>query len=144
MPGKTPTGEDMTLVSVADCDRLPTLKQMAARLSEEVDACNNAQNLDRLCARLQSVLAEVAELEVVEGVAAGRPDRGASECASCGPGQGPRHVRVRGLSAVGLMRTGHRPDAESAVVRSSRQPSETPSPEQDRVLHQFLLAKKVP
>jgi hypothetical protein len=70
MPGKTPTGADMTLVSVVDCDRLPTLKRMAARLAEQIDDCDNAQNLDRLCARLQSVMAEVAELEVGEGAAA--------------------------------------------------------------------------
>jgi hypothetical protein len=70
MPGKTPTGADMTLVSVADCDRLPTLKRMAARLAEQIDACDNAQNLDRLCARLQSVMGEVAELEVVASAGA--------------------------------------------------------------------------
>jgi hypothetical protein len=70
MPGKTPTGADMTLVSPADCDRLPTLKRMAARLAEQIDDCDCAQSLDRLCARLQSVMGEVAELEVVEGATA--------------------------------------------------------------------------
>jgi hypothetical protein len=60
----------MTLVSPANCDRLPTLKRMAARLAEQIDDCDNAQNLDRSCARLQSVMAEFAELEVVEGQSA--------------------------------------------------------------------------
>jgi outer membrane murein-binding lipoprotein Lpp len=33
-------------------------------LAEQIDSCCNEQSLDRLCARLQSVMGEVAELEV--------------------------------------------------------------------------------
>jgi hypothetical protein len=70
MPGTNPLGQPMTLVSPADCVRLPTLRRLASRLAEEVDSCNNQQNLDRLAARLQSLLAEIAELEVVDGAGA--------------------------------------------------------------------------
>lgn len=49
MPGKTPLGADMTLVSLADCDRLPALRRMAARLAEQIDACDNAQFGPALC-----------------------------------------------------------------------------------------------
>lgn len=62
MPGKRPDGLDMTLVSPADCVRLPTLHRMAHRLAEQIDDCDNAQNLDRLCARLQSVMSQIDAL----------------------------------------------------------------------------------
>jgi hypothetical protein len=66
MGGLTPTGLPMTLVSPADCARLPTLERMARRVSEQIDSCQNEQSLDRLCRCLQSLLAEISELESVE------------------------------------------------------------------------------
>ena len=66
MPGKTPTGLDMTLTSVQLGDRLATLRRVASRVAEELDASDSAHHVERLAARLALLLKEIAELEPPE------------------------------------------------------------------------------
>jgi hypothetical protein len=59
---KGPLGLDMTLVSVTE-DRLAVLKRMQRRLSEQIDTNGDERALCLLMTRLQSVMAEIAELD---------------------------------------------------------------------------------
>jgi hypothetical protein len=41
-----------------------TLRRMRDRLAEEIDACDSQANLERMCARLSALLAEIDELDL--------------------------------------------------------------------------------
>ena len=62
MPGKTPLGVPMTLVSMQTSDRLRTLERLRDRIAEEIDATDSAHHVERLAARLTAVLAEIDAL----------------------------------------------------------------------------------
>ena len=66
---KGPMGDDMALVSVTT-DRLPVLKRMQARLSQQIDMCGDERSLCLLMTRLQAVMSEIAELDVEGQVSA--------------------------------------------------------------------------
>jgi hypothetical protein len=53
----------MTLVSMQTSNRLRTLERLRDRLAEQIDSCPSARDLALLGTRLQSVLAEIAELK---------------------------------------------------------------------------------
>jgi hypothetical protein len=59
---------DATLVSMQTGDRLRTLERLRDRIAEEIDATDSLHNLERLAARLQSVLGEIAELRPGDGL----------------------------------------------------------------------------
>ena len=59
---KTVMGTDMTMVSLKTADRLRTLERAWDRLAEQVDVCEGSRDLALLVARLQSVMAKIAEL----------------------------------------------------------------------------------
>ena len=59
---KGPLGGDMTMVSVTE-DRLSALQRMRARLAEQIDVCGDERSLGLLMTRLQSVMAEIDELD---------------------------------------------------------------------------------
>jgi hypothetical protein len=70
MARRTLAGLDVTLTNPQIGDRVATLKRIAARLSEEIDECESRRDLALLVTQLRQTLAELDELEVVEGVAA--------------------------------------------------------------------------
>lgn len=90
MPCKTPTGMDATLVSMQTSDRHSTLRRLRDRLAEEIDATDSQHNLERMAARLQSVMAEIDELAVAidasaaDQIAARRAQRRAGRSKSRG------------------------------------------------------------
>ena len=68
---KTVMGTDMTMVSLKTADRLRTLERARDRLAEQVDVCEGLRDLALLVARLQSVMAEIAEPGAGAGVRGG-------------------------------------------------------------------------
>jgi hypothetical protein len=51
-------------------DRLTTLRRLRDRLAAEIDSTDSQHNLERMAARLQSVMAEIDELATSEGPSA--------------------------------------------------------------------------
>ncbi|MGE5694036.1 MAG: hypothetical protein ACM4D3_02035 [Candidatus Sericytochromatia bacterium] len=60
---KGPLGSDVTLVSVAEGDRLEQLKRMARRVGEEIDTTGDARALVLLTGRLADLLEQIDELD---------------------------------------------------------------------------------